>query len=144
MTYYLVCPFEEGEGDDVTGTCYWMRDAGESWVHFVGGVWMKKKENDVVRDVVRVTDVSELDWHKTPLRTPLSSSGWLSRGGKYFGCPPNWHDKFAAYVLGIKVNELERSGWVRVNDSRYYTCEKTLSSEQKNWLSEKGYKIHSA
>lgn len=146
MTYYLVCPANDGEGGDgdVTGPCYWMRDGGERWIHFVKGSWIKKNEKDVVRDVIKVRDVSELDWRETPLRTPQSSSGWLSRGGRYFGCPPYWHDKFASYVLGIKVEEMETSGWVRVNDTRHFTCERKLTSEQKNWLSKKGYKIHSA
>lgn len=140
MRYYLVCPFDEKTGK--TGPCYWMKDGGDRWIHFVNGAWIEKKDGDVVKDVVRVRDVSELDWSQTPLRNPSSSSGWLSRGGRFFGCPPNWHDKFAAYVIGLKVDEMESQGWVRVLNSRYYVNEKRLSEEQINWLSTKGYKVY--
>ncbi|GMR04274.1 MAG: hypothetical protein BMS9Abin23_0166 [Thermodesulfobacteriota bacterium] len=142
MPYYLVCPVVDDSNEP--GPCYWMRDGGDRWNNFVKGEWPVKKDNDLVKEKLRVGHVSELDWHETPLRDPSSSSGWLSRGGRYFGCPSYWHDKFAPYVLGISVDEMEAQGWVRVNDSKYYTCEKELSAEQKNWLAHKGYKIYSS
>ncbi len=83
-----------------------------------------------------------LDWSDTWLSRPESTAGWLNRGGRFFGCPSNYHDQLAAYVIGVKVTEAENTGWVRVKDSRYYDYLKSLSAEQKNWLSEKGYKLY--
>jgi len=139
VEYFLVSP---GAGGQARNVYYWMQDGGERWIHFVKGIWKEKHEDDIVKEVVRAGDLSELDWSKTPLYDNDSVSGWLSRTGRFYGCPSHYHDKFAAFVLGIKVAELEKMGWVRVNDSRYYTCRLRPNAEQRNWLSEKGYKVY--
>ena len=140
MKFYLVSP--ASPAGESPGVFYWMKDSGQSWIHFVKGVWKEKRAEDIIKEVVHAQDPFELDWSMTPLHNQDSLSGWLSRCGRFYGCPPNYHDKLACYVLGMKVPELESTGWVRVNDSRYYTCQKGLSAEQRNWLSGRGYRLY--
>ncbi len=141
MTYYLVAlgATAEGEGEP---KYFWMRDGGDRWIHFVEGCWPFKSETDIVAEVVKTQDVTDLDWSRTPLFDSDSNAGWLSREGRFYGCPEKYHDKFAAYVLGIKVHDLERSGWARVLDSSSYTSTQNLSHEQNSWLAHKGYKVY--
>ncbi len=140
MVYFLVSPVEcEGISPR---PFYWMRDGGDRWVNFVKGNWPIKSNGDIVLDRVRTGDMTELDWGRTPLYKKNSSSGWLSREGRFYGCPENYHDKFAAYVLGIKVHKLESTGWARILDCKSYSSEKNLSQEQNGWLTRKGYRIY--
>ena len=141
MVYYLVSLAEdEGRGND--RRYFWMRDGGERWVHFVEGRWPFKNEADIIAEVVRTDDITDLDWSLTPLYDSDSSSGWLSREGRFYGCPANYHDKFAAYVLGTKVHDLEDCGWARVLDSSSYTATRGLSHDQNSWLERRGYTVY--
>lgn len=121
---------------------WWMKDAGGSWDHFIKGVLHPKNDDDQVVTAVKAACSTELDWTRTPLHDRGRVSGWLSRDGRFYGCPSNYHDKFAFHVLGAKVPELEQEGWVRIYFRNYYTCEKRLSAEQANWLSQNGHKIY--
>lgn len=139
MKFYLVAPGERKSGG--SQDFFWMQDNGEYWIHIVKGEWRKKHDDDEVIECSLTDEVTELDWSKTPLHCSSYTSGWLCRSGRFYGCPPYYHDKLAAYVLGTKVPHLEKTGWVRVWDRNRYTCDHRLSAEQKNWLSENGYKL---
>lgn len=137
--FYLVSPGKEASRED--RRYYWMRDEGRAWANIIKGVWDPKHQADEVVEMVEAEDEGELDWSSTPLYNDGLSSGWLSRSGRFYGCPPRYHDKLAFYVLGSKVPELESSGWVRVYGMNYFTCEHRLSPEQRNWLSQKGHRV---
>jgi len=144
MKFYLIVPGDT-DADTDSGrphNFYWVEDKGEHWLHFLKGVWHPKHTEDTVIECSLADDITELDWSKTPLHNDTLTSGWLCRSGRFYGCPSYFHDKLAAYVLGAKVPDLEKTGWVRVYDKNRYTCDHRLSEEQKNWLSENGYKIH--
>lgn len=86
--------------------------------------------------------ITRLDWRKTPFHNDRSTSGWLSRDGRFYGgCPSIHHDVIAHCVLGMKVGDMEDGGWARVYDSNRFTCEKRLSAEQRNWLLQKGHEL---
>ncbi len=138
--YFLVSPHVED--DRSKKYFYWMKENEGYWLQFVHGIWRPKQGGDIIKLCARAEDTTLLDWSGTWLSRPESTAGWLNRGGRFFGCPSNYHDQLAAYVIGVKVSEAENGGWVRVKDSRYYDCLKNLSAEQKNWLSEKGYKLY--
>ncbi|MBI5643750.1 MAG: hypothetical protein HY954_09790 [Deltaproteobacteria bacterium] len=140
MKYFLVSP-----GSSATQKprpFYWSLDNGEKWIGVARSIWREKHEKDVIVESAEAQDLTELDWTKTPFHNDTLTSGWLSRDGRFYGCPQVNHDVLAYCVLGIKVGELEQMGWVRVYDSSRYTCEKRLSPEQANWLSENGYTVY--
>jgi len=139
--YYLVSPEKEKKKDK--GYFYWMRENDDNWVQFVKGIWCPKTNKDEIKLCAEI-DIEEtflLDWSNTWLHRPDSNAGWLNRDGRFFGCPWHYHDHLAKFVLGYEVPEVEDAGWVRVQNSQYYTCEKRLSAEQENWLSTRGFKI---
>jgi len=139
--YYLVSPYDEDEKKQ--RYFFWMRESeDERWVQFVKGLWRPKHDGDIVKLCDKVEDTCLLDWSGTWLYRPESTAGWLTREGRFYGCPTYYHDQLAQYVMGIKASEAEEAGWVRVKDTKYYNCLKKLSPEQKNWLSAKGYKIY--
>ena len=139
MKYYLVSPGETRE--DKLRPFYWSTDNGGNWIGIARGIWRPKHADDIITEVFEAEDLTELDWKKTPFRNDGLPSGWLSRGGRFFGCPSCFHDIIAAIVLGMKVPELEKTGWARLYDHNRIACEHRLSAEQRNWLSLKGYKI---
>jgi hypothetical protein len=138
--YFLVSLFNPES--DSHKPFYWMMENGEKWKHFLYGVLKPKHTKDIVAEVVTAEHPVFLDWAKTPLLDPESTVGWLTRCGRFYGCPMNHHDQLAYYVLDIKVSELESTGWVRIKDSRHIHCEKRMSEEQKNWLSHNGHKVY--
>jgi len=140
MVYFLVSP---SHFKDISPRpFFWMRDGGDRWVNFVKGKWPFKSDGDIVLERVKTSDMTELNWGRTALYDNKSSSGWLSRVGRFYGCPANYHDKFAAYVLGIKVDKLENTGWARILDYSSYSTERNLSHEQNSWLTRMGYRIY--
>lgn len=138
--YYLVALYDPES--DLHKPCYWMKDNGEKWHYFLRGILKPKHPNDIIAEIVYAEDPIFLDWNKTPLLDPESTAGWLSRCGRFYGCPINYHDQLAYYVIGIKVSELESKGWVRVRDSKHFDCETQLSEEQKSWLTHNGHKVY--
>jgi len=140
MLYYLVSP--EEYSDVTPRPFFWMKDGGDRWVHFVRGKWPFKNVMDIIAEIVKADDVTELDWSRVPLYDNDSSSGWLSREGRFYGCPANFHDRFVAYVLGMKVHKMEKLGWTRVLDSSSYSAARPLSHEQKSWLSCNGFRLY--
>jgi hypothetical protein len=138
--YFLVSPHDEEKTPK--RYFYWMTENGGNWVQFVKGLWRPMHADDVIKLCATAEDPAMLDWRGTWLFRPESNAGWLNRGGRFYGCPSNFHDQLARYMLGIGTSSAEDTGWVRVRDSRYYECLKTPSAEQKNWLSENGYRIY--
>ncbi len=142
--YFLVSP-----GDDqitrtrATARRYlWMREDNGQWVRILNQSWRERHSNDIIQLCTKVESPLLLDWSFAYLYKNDYQSGWLNRNGRFFGCPENYHDKLAHFVLFLKVGELERTGWVRVNNPLYYSHEKRLSEEQKNWLSSNGHKVY--
>lgn len=139
MNYYLVIPglhISEGKTSS-----YWMMDNGDTWINAANSHWKEKHELDRVLEVVKEEHHTLLNWTKTPFYGHDYISGWLSREGRFYGCPSNYHDVLAYCVLGMKVPELEKLGWVRVYSHNWFTCDHRLSAEQRNWLSESGHKV---
>jgi len=147
MKYYLVSPGCELEKTrrNASGVkrreFYWMEDAGEKWAGVARGIHRPKHARDIVGEVAEAVEITDLDWSKTPFFDNTLRSGWLSRTGRFWGCPAIHHDIFARCVLGMKVVDLERLGWARVLDSQRFVCEQRLSEDQRNWLSENGYEV---
>ncbi|MBI1912915.1 MAG: hypothetical protein HYS21_13060 [Deltaproteobacteria bacterium] len=139
MKYYLVALFD-ADSDSQEQFC-WMTYNGEKWVNALNGNWKPKHKKDIIAEIVEVEHITELDWSKTPLYNDELISGWLSRDGRFYGCPSKYHDTLAACVLGLKVPELENMGWVRVYDHNWFTCQHRLSAEQRNWLSQNGHRV---
>lgn len=137
MKYYLVYPVNLNP----EGKYFWMADNRDTWIGVARGIWRPKHEDDLVKDVFEAESIVHLDWRKTPFHNDASVSGWLSRDGRFYGCPQRFHDTLAYCVLGARVSELENSGWVRVYTANHFVCEHRLSAEQRNWLSLKGYKV---
>lgn len=137
-TYFLVRPGGQKKNKD---QAFWMTDNGECWVDVARSRWKDKHASDEVLETVIEEHFTLLDWRKTPYYTPDVSSGWLSREGRFYGCPTYCHDVLAWCVLGVKVPELERLGWVRIYSENWYVCQARLSAEQKNWLSMNGHKV---
>lgn len=137
--YYLVRPGEEKKKPGPRA--FWMLDSGRDWVEVGRSRSREKHAKDEVLEVAEAEHFTLLDWRKTPYYTPEANSGWLSREGRFYGCPNYCHDVLAWCVLGMKVPELERLGWVRVYSENWYVCSTRLSAEQKNWLSMNGHKV---
>ncbi len=121
--YFLVSP---GDSAKHPRPYYWSLDIGAK---------------DLVIEVAEAHHLTQLDWRKTPFQNDELATGWLSRDGRFYGCPSVHHDVIAFCVLGIKVSDLENMGWTRVYSDRF-TCEKRLSAEQRNWLSANGHKVY--
>lgn len=136
--YFLVKP---GGQKKPAAKSFWMTDNGENWIEVGRSRFKDKHDKDEVLEVVAEEHFTLLDWRKTPYYNPEASSGWLSREGRFYGCPTFCHDVLAWCVLGVKVVELERLGWVRIYSETWYVCQMRLSAEQGNWLSLNGHKV---
>jgi len=137
-TYFLVRPGGRKKKDS---GAFWMTDNGSCWVDVARSRWNDKHASDEVLESIEAEHFTLLDWRKTPFYNPEASSGWLSREGRFYGCPNYCHDVLAWCVLGMKVPELEQLGWVRIYSENWYVCQVRLSAEQKNWLSMNGHKV---
>ena len=101
---------------------------------------------------VQANDFQDLDWSGTLLDDPNQASGYLSREGRFCGCPSHMHISCATYHLGKSARELEEQGWVHIygrpktdRDHEFdiaWSCSKTLSAEQRNWLVKRGYRVN--
>jgi hypothetical protein len=136
--YFLVSP---GDSAQHPRPFYWSLDIGDKWIGVARGVYREKHAKDLVIEVAEAHHLTQLNWRKTPFHNDELATGWLSRDGRFYGCPSVHHDVIAFCVLGIKVSDLENMGWTRVYSDRF-TCEKRLSAEPKNWLSANGHKVY--
>ena len=136
--YFLVRPGGQKKPADKS---FWMTDNGENWVEVARPGAVARHDGEPRARAGGRQAKTLLDWRKTPYYTPEASSGWLSREGRFYGCPTFCHDVLAWCVLGIKVPELERLGWVRIYSETWYVCQVRLSAEQSNWLSLNGHKV---
>jgi hypothetical protein len=138
-TYYLVSP--GNTSNDKKRPFYWSLDIGDKWIGVARGIYRDKHSEDLVKEVQSAYSLTQLDWSKTPFRNDNLLTGWLSRDGRFYGCPAVFHDVLANCVLGIKVPELEDQGWARVHGT-WFVCEKRLSAEQRNWLLQNGFTVY--
>lgn len=138
--FFLVSP--GGSASQKPRPFYWSLDIGEKWIGVARNIYREKHDDDLVKEAAEAAHLTDLDWTKTPFHNDDLPSGWLSRDGRFYGCPQVNHDVLAHCVLGQKVGDLEKFGWVRVFDSKRYTCERRISEEQSNWLSQNGYTIY--
>lgn len=139
-TYYLVSPGPSR--NEKPRPYYWSLDIGDKWIGVARGIWRQKHAEDDIVESTQADHLTRLDWSKTPFHNNDLPSGWLSRDGVFYGCPELYHDLATYIIIGMKVGEMEDTGWVRVHNSTRYVCEKRLSDDQKNWLGMKGYKIY--
>ena len=121
--------------------CYWMLDNGDKWFGVARGIYRPKHEKDIIKEVTKAMHLTRLNWNKTPIHNDNYFSGWLSRDGVFYGCPSWLHDTLAYCVLGMRVGDIEQTGWVRVYDHSRFTCGIRLSAEQRNYLSQNGYRV---
>ncbi|MFQ5736719.1 MAG: hypothetical protein ACE5GY_07635 [Thermodesulfobacteriota bacterium] len=140
VKYYLVAlGRDEYESPE---NFYWMVDKGEKWLNIAKRNILKpKSDDDIIKAVVETNDLTALNWSETPLYDDGLTSGWLSRDGRFYGCPSKYHDTLAYCVLGITVADLENTGWVRIYSERHFTCLHRISEEQRNWLSSNYYRV---
>lgn len=67
--------------------------------------------------------------------------GWLSPEGRHYPCSCTEHQLLAS-ALGAMELLFEREGWVKIALSdTYFFMGKSLTAEQRNWLSLHGFKI---
>ena len=69
--------------------------------------------------------------------------GWLSPEGRHYPCSNCEHSTLAHMLIGGEF-EMERNGWVKValdNELGYFCNRRTLTAEQRNWLSLNGYML---
>ncbi len=140
MVYYLVSLAEDK--DMTQRPFFWMRDSGDKWENFVKGKYPAKDALDIISKKVDIDEITDLDWSRTPLYNSEYKAGWLSREGRFYGCPAYYHDKLAAYVLGIKVDKLETTGWARIFGCNNYSSTRRLSFDQHGWLRRNGYTVY--
>jgi len=128
---------------------YELSESGKWYYNMVGGK-TPVGECDEVLGEVQANRLEDLDWHGTALDDPAQDAGYLDRGGRFYGCASRLHIKCAKFVLKKNQQELERLGWVHIYGppghakeswGRDWICMKSLSAEQRNWLSYKGYKL---
>src|SRR3989304_4811526 len=110
--YFLVSP--QDESDSPNRYFYWMRENDDQWVQFVKGIWPPKNDGDLIKLCDKVEDTSMLDWSSTWLYRPESNAGWLTREGRFYGCPTYYHDQLAKDVIGVKTPEAGGVGGGRV------------------------------
>ncbi|MBI5969681.1 MAG: hypothetical protein HY884_00795 [Deltaproteobacteria bacterium] len=138
-TFYLVSPFHQNPSG--RSHHFWMLDEGQKWNGVARGIWRPKHSDDLVTGSALALHLTELDWTRTPFHDNRLKTGWVSRDGRFYGCPEKYHDTLAFCVLGVKVADLETLGWVRVQDSNRFVCEQRLSAEQKNYLTQNGFRV---
>lgn len=69
--------------------------------------------------------------------------GWLSPTGRHYPCSNGEHGTLA-YEIGSGEVSLEREGWVHIAseyEHSYFCNRRTLTAEQRNWLSLNGYML---
>lgn len=148
--YYLIT---WGHGDLEMGPG-WFKKLGGWWVNTSGGKMPITDKEKVLRDA-EVEDSYDLDWEPVLIK-PGAGAGWLDRKGNFWECTTEDHDRVAELVLRKSVEELEKTGWVRVDYSPEVVCRVPeqgdgwrlsynfhggLTAEQRNWLLNKGYVV---
>lgn len=128
-------------------TLWWKRE-GDRYIYRKGGYLYSKSDNEIL-ETVEADSWDQLDWTKSSLvvSEEEAKAGWLERSGKFHGCVPKGHDRYAELILGRKVADLEKEGWCRIYGPPYqydsFVClhRLGLSAEQRNWLSRRGYDL---
>ena len=110
---------------------WYIRD-GDKWRNSSGGYCFRSDKDKIIKRV-EAADWDDLNWMLTGILVKDSNSGWLSRRGKFYGCHSTDHDLVAYRILKSDVENLEKTGWVRVFGG-CWKCAKRLSAEQRNWL----------
>jgi hypothetical protein len=134
------------------GWWYWRDRHGV--LHDFNGPFQTIGDYDIVEIDELSTDWDQLDWSKTLLCQPTeSTAGWLSPSGEFLTCPSSGHDRYAHYVLHVKVKNLEKGGWARVYSSATeavkekrrahdaWCCLRSITPEQRNWLEAHGHEV---
>lgn len=117
-------------------TPYWVNDLGDYWLN--GGARLPKSEGDVVSDI-GFGQFRDLDHRKTGLAMVKSDAGWLSRAGRFYPCRNVDHENYASLIFHSSGRSMEKKGWVRIYSKREWIATKRLSSDQFDWLHDRGY-----
>lgn len=133
-------------------TKVWMHDDGDMWSGESG--WrIPKHRDDVVHDTAHASDFLSLDWKRTSYYVENGKSGWLNPNGEFWGCNYAGHGNLAHYVIRKTYLDLERDGWVHVDEEgkpRKYTWRmvgpagREPTSAQEAWLAANGHDLDPA
>lgn len=156
--FVKLCSLDKKENQ--VGVPWWMRLRPDGYIENPrGGRQPLEDSNFGVLDLVIAEQLEDLDWKNTVYDNPDSGSGWLSRSGKFYGCPKVGHEFCAQVVIKENSIELEKKGWIKVNcaadDGKSSwgmeiptwsrglsgNWDRKLSAEQRNWLQMNGHKI---
>jgi hypothetical protein len=127
------------------GWWYWRDNHGT--LHDFNGPFQAIGDNELLAVDEVAASWDKLDWSETALCQPTTSTaGWLSPSGEFLPCPSNQHDRYARYVLHVKVGNLEKGGWARIYSSATeaveqnrrahdaWCCLRAITPEQRAWL----------
>ena len=121
---------------------YWVEDAGARWENYSGG-WQSKASIDVIKETTVAMGFEDLDWAKTSLINNDYDSGWLSPGGRFYGCRTQNHLMIARLITGMA--HPDEVGWCKLNgkncpDGFDYFHTIALTEAQTIWLDKNGYR----
>lgn len=129
-------------------------DRNKLW-NMAGGYMPCDEEFNKILKETQATDFDDLNWTNTCIdmlgHETRAGAGWLSRSGQFYACARRNHTSYAELILKKTVRQLDDTGWVHIygppsapTDAEAelpWHCDKTLSAEQRNWLSQNGYEI---
>lgn len=129
-TFVLV---KDPEYDD---SVWWYEKRGKKRINPAGG-YCYFKDREEILETVEASSWADLDYYKTSLgRRTGVDNGWLSPTGEWFACNYEEHEGLAELIIGMYSDELDRTGWVKVQSSVAY-CRydgKDYTPEQKLWI----------
>ena len=65
-------------------------------------------------ELVEVESFNDLNWYGTKLYDNSYDTGWLDRGGKFYGCAYEYHSEQAEYLHKSTEEELEEKGFIKI------------------------------
>lgn len=144
---FLLIEVEEYGGEKRT---YWFKDIGDANLleNEYGGRYFRKATDKVLAHV-SATSFDTLDWKRTSYYIEDGESGWLDPDGNFWGCYYGGHASLAKHVLKMGYAEIERAGWVHVDEAgkigRYTWRKASKGGEpteaQAKWLEAHGHDL---
>lgn len=142
------------------------RDGYKVWVRDCGDGFYQPRDGgsygEINRSYNRVLETLYADsWADIPFEERKKQTawveggdaGWLDREGNFYSCNYGGHYRLSDEVLQKDYSELERAGWVHVDDApvkgeytfRYVNAGRTLegmSPQQIAWLKQRGHDLN--
>lgn len=130
------------------GSTRWMKETGDdTWEDTWGNIWRRQNYPDIkVKERAYADGFDKLDWRKTSFYNAKGTSGWLDPAGVFWGCDYGGHSKLTIFVIRREYVDIEREGWVHVNDhgrkGKYsYRVSGILTPAQEVWLVANGHDL---